>query len=193
MARGGLLVRVFDRRYPGEAAGFVFVDASHPEQDRRFPAELRHLIEEKKSEADRRWLFRMIAPYRIFAPEGTTPRTAYWWRSFPDGVPLTMPGVSAEGNAALRHTWVKLHEELAGLSTNSDHRVVEAAGHCVHEDRPEAVVTAVRDVVTAVRERGPVRRVTAATGQAAKSWTHRQSIDHHPSRPSSTALRLQSL
>lgn len=187
---GGLLVRVFDRRYPGEAAGFVFVDASHPEQDRRFPAELRQLIEKKKSEPDQRWLFRIIAPYRVLVRERPTPRTAYWWRSFPEGVlaesqavdamseqagrtstlgnrpvvvltagePLTMPGVSAEGNAALRRTWMELHEELAGLSTNSDHRIVAGAGHYVHEDRPEAVVTAVRDVVTAVRERGPVRR-----------------------------------
>jgi pimeloyl-ACP methyl ester carboxylesterase len=207
---GGLLVRVFDRRYPGEAAGFVFVDPSHPEQDRRFPAELRHLIEKKKSEPNQRWLFRIIAPYRLFAAERPTPRTAYWWRSFPEGVlaesraidaiseqasrtstlgnrpvvvltagvPLTMPGVSAEGNAASWRTWVELHEELAGLSTNSDHRIVEGAGHYIHEDRPEVVVTAVRDVVTAVREPGPVRRVTAATGQAARSSTHRQSIAH---------------
>lgn len=208
---GGLLVRVFEERYPDEAAGFVFVDASHPEQDRRFPAELRQLIEKKQSEPDQRWLFRIVAPYRIFAPERPTPRTAYWWRSFPEGVlaesqaidamseqagrtgllgnrpvvvltagvPLTMPGVSAEGNAAMRRTWVELHEELAGLSTNSDHRIVEGAGHYVHEDRPEAVVTAIRDVVTAVREGGPVRRATAATGQAGEivdtSAVHRRS------------------
>jgi pimeloyl-ACP methyl ester carboxylesterase len=198
---GGLLVRVFDGRYPGEAAGFVFVDASHPEQDHRFPAELRHLIEKRKSEPDQRWLFRFIAPYRIFAPERPTPRTAYWWRSFPDGVlaesraidamseqasrtttlgnrpvvvltagvPLTMPGVSTEGNAAVRRTWVDLHGELAALSTNADHRIIDGAGHYVHEDRPEAVITAVRDIVAAVREPGPVRRVTTATGQALKN------------------------
>ena len=38
---GGLLVRVYDGRHPGETVGFVFVDASHPEQDYRFPAEFR--------------------------------------------------------------------------------------------------------------------------------------------------------
>jgi pimeloyl-ACP methyl ester carboxylesterase len=187
---GGLLVRVFDGQHPGEATGFVFVDASHPEQDRRLPAELRQLIEKKKAELDQRWLFRILAPYRIFAPERSTPRTAYWWRSFPEGVlaesraidamseqagrtgslgnrpvvvltagvALTMPAVSAEGNAAMRRTWLELHKELAGLSTNSDHRIVEGAGHYVHKDRPEAVVAAIRDVVTAVREGGPVRR-----------------------------------
>ncbi len=186
---GGLLVRVYDERYPGEAVGFVFVDASHPEQERRFPTEVQELMQ--RAQSDPRWLFRILAPYRIFTGERPTPRTAYWWRSFPEGVlgesagadaifeqaaragslgdrPLvvltagvtpTMPGVSDEGNAAMRRILLELKEELAGLSTNSDHRIVEGAGHYVHRDRPEAVVAAIRDVVTAVREAGPVRSV----------------------------------
>ncbi|NNG16701.1 MAG: alpha/beta hydrolase [Gemmatimonadales bacterium] len=194
---GGLLVRVYDRRYPGEAVGFVFVDASHPEQDRRFPADVRRLIERRKSEPDRRWLFRILAPYRIFAPERPTARTAYWWRSFPEGVlgegraidamseqaartgplgdhpvvvltagvPLPMPGLSVEGNAAMRRTWLELHGELADLSTNSDHRIVEGAGHYVHWDRPDAVVAAIRDVVRAVREPGPLQSGAAEDGR----------------------------
>jgi pimeloyl-ACP methyl ester carboxylesterase len=194
---GGLLVRVYDGRYPGEAAGFVFVDASHPEQDRRWPVEVRDMIERMKGEPDRRWLFRMLTPFRIFAPERATPRTAYWWRSMPEGVlsegreidamseqagrtgalgdrPVvvltagearTMPGLSEESDAAMRRIWLELHGELAGLSTNSDHRVVEGAGHYVHWDRPEAVIAAIRDVVTAVRESGPVRREAVGPGQ----------------------------
>ena len=38
---GGALIRVFDRDFPGEVTGFVLVDSSHPEQDRRFPREIR--------------------------------------------------------------------------------------------------------------------------------------------------------
>ena len=118
---------------------------------------------------------RILAPYQIFAPERSTPRTAYWWRSFPEGAlaesrwiearseqvgrtgslgyrpvgvltsgeALTMPGVSAEGNAAMRRVWLELHEELAGLSTSSEHRIVEGVGQCIHVDRPEAVVGAI--------------------------------------------------
>ncbi len=37
---GGMLIRVYDDRYPGEVAGFVFVDSSHPDQERRAPPEL---------------------------------------------------------------------------------------------------------------------------------------------------------
>ncbi len=192
-SNAGLLVRVFDGRYPGEAAGFVFVDASHPEQDRRFPAEIRQRIERRKSEPDYRWLFRILAPYRIFAPERPTARSAFWWRSFPEGVlaearavdamseqagrtgslgdrPVVVltagvtrpiPGVSKEGNAAMRRTWLELHRELAGLSTNSDHRIVEDSAHYIHWDQPDTVVAAIRDVVTAVREGGPVRKGAA--------------------------------
>jgi pimeloyl-ACP methyl ester carboxylesterase len=34
---GGILVRIYDHEFPGEAAGFVFVESSHPEQQRRLP------------------------------------------------------------------------------------------------------------------------------------------------------------
>jgi pimeloyl-ACP methyl ester carboxylesterase len=34
---GGILVRIYDHQFPGEVAGFVFVDSSHPEQERRLP------------------------------------------------------------------------------------------------------------------------------------------------------------
>jgi hypothetical protein len=54
---------------------------------------------------------------------------------------------------------------VAGLSTNSDHRIVEGAGHYIHWDRPEAVIAAIRDIVTAVREGGPVRREAPGSGQ----------------------------
>ena len=34
---GGILVRIYDDQFPGEVAGFVFVDSSHPEQQQRLP------------------------------------------------------------------------------------------------------------------------------------------------------------
>ena len=191
---GGVLVRVYDDHYPGEAAGFVLVDASHPEQDARFPPEFRERIASAGSEP--RWLFRIVAPFRILTGERPTPRTAYWWRSFPEGVlgevaaadaiferaartgslgdrPLVvltasvlpaMPGISAEGNAAMRHVLLELQEELASLSTNADHRIVEGAGHYVHQDRPEIAVAAIRDVLAAVRNGAQVRSESPETG-----------------------------
>lgn len=187
---GGLYVRVFDDRYPGETTGFVFVDASHPEQEERFPAEVREMMR-ANSDENPRWLLRIFTPFRILTGERPTPRTAYWWRTFTEGVlaeaaadeaiyeqaartgplgdravivltsgmPMEMPGISETGNVAMGRVMLELHGELAALSTNSDHRVVDGAGHYIHRDRPDAVVAAVRDVVTAVREEGEVRGV----------------------------------
>lgn len=121
-------------------------------------------------------MFRILAPYRTFIDGGHSARTAYWWRSFPNGVlgetealpatfeearaagalgsrPLvvltsgevtTMPAISAEGNIAMRETLRELQGELVGLSTNSLHEVVAGAGHYIQQDRPEAVVAAIR-------------------------------------------------
>jgi pimeloyl-ACP methyl ester carboxylesterase len=40
---GGYDVRLYASLYPNEVAGMVLVDASHPEQDKRFPPEIRNM------------------------------------------------------------------------------------------------------------------------------------------------------
>ena len=62
-----------------------------------------------------------------------------------------MPGLSEATQAEMAETLGQLQSELASLSTNSDHRVIEGAFHYVHRDRPDAVIQAVADVVGAVR------------------------------------------
>lgn len=48
--------------------------------------------------------------------------------------------------------WSKMQEELAHLSSNGSHLVVKGSGHDIQIDRPEAVVDAIRKVVTQARE-----------------------------------------
>ena len=67
------------------------------------------------------------------------------------GVGLRMPGVSDEALDELYQTWLVLQAELADLSTNSDHRTIDGATHYIHLDAPDAVITAVQEVVDAVR------------------------------------------
>lgn len=43
------------------------------------------------------------------------------------------------------------------LSDNSDHRVIYGVGHFIQVDEPEAVISALRDVLAAVREGERVR------------------------------------
>ncbi len=63
-----------------------------------------------------------------------------------------MPGVSDSVLAEFYDTWVALQTELAALSTNSIHRVVEGSSHYIHEDSPDAVVEAIGQVVESVRQ-----------------------------------------
>jgi pimeloyl-ACP methyl ester carboxylesterase len=63
---------------------------------------------------------------------------------------------SPETVRKVRDTWLVLQAELAALSTNADQRIVEDSGHYIQFESPGAVITAIRDVVTAVREDAPV-------------------------------------
>src|SRR5579863_1302439 len=47
--------------------------------------------------------------------------------------------------------WQRLQEQLATLSTDSKHIVVEQAGHNIQVDRPQVVVQSILDVVARVR------------------------------------------
>ncbi|MBE9098438.1 alpha/beta fold hydrolase [Vacuolonema iberomarrocanum] len=53
--------------------------------------------------------------------------------------------------------WPKLQAEIAALSTNSDRRTLANASHFIPYEAPDAVVTAVKDVLGAQREGRPVR------------------------------------
>jgi len=85
---GGLLIRVYDHRFPREAAGFVFVDASHPEQFERYPAPVRKLLARVREHRRSRLLTRIFAwtgLWRAFTHRPPGPVRAYLWRSMPDG------------------------------------------------------------------------------------------------------------
>lgn len=60
-------------------------------------------------------------------------------------------GITEELERQMTEMWEGLQGELAALSTNSDHRIIDDATHYIHHDRPEVVVTAITDVVMAVR------------------------------------------
>ena len=189
---GGPLVRVYSERYPGEVAGFVFVDAAHPEQYSRYPDEVLQILAAVDSQLpDRRFMKVSVATgiYRLVTPSRGDAIGAYLWRTVPWGfsgereardatfdqadetgtlgdrplVVLTagvgprLPGVTDEVQDAFYETWLILQAELAALSTNSRHRIVDGATHYIHHDEPDAVIAAVRDVVDAVRGGMPLR------------------------------------
>jgi pimeloyl-ACP methyl ester carboxylesterase len=60
------------------------------------------------------------------------------------------PGFPPELAQSLDHEWAQMHEELAALSSNSTHIVVEDSGHRIHWDQWELVVGTIRSVVESV-------------------------------------------
>jgi len=181
---GGLLVRVFTEAAGSDAVkGVVFVDSSHPEQLKRAPVPdgggppatlLRVLAatgalrllegDAGGSGLPEDALLRAAA----FAPQSMPAAMAEF-----QAVEATLQQAGATGPLGDRplvvltaldkpperlEPWLVLQRELAALSTNSDQRLVPDCGHYIQHEQPEVVVTAVRDVVNAVRERKAVRR-----------------------------------
>ena len=165
---GGLVTRWFDHRYPGEVAGFVFVDSSHPDTQDRPPPPLavpprsvpvlletgllRALATDKLPDWISGRFFNRprqrerVTAYLVFSAILRASRRA------PAG-PLALGSrptvvLTSEG---MPRSWMSFQEDLALLSDNSVQVVVRGAGHEIHLDKPEAVVAAIRDVVAAVR------------------------------------------
>ena len=62
--------------------------------------------------------------------------------------------VTPEIEAQMMKTWNELQIELAGLSVNSERRVIEDATHYIQYDNPGAVIDAIRDVSSALAAAG---------------------------------------
>ena len=68
-----------------------------------------------------------------------------------DGAKAQMPALYAE--------WSRMHDDMARLSTQGSNRPVPGATHYIQQDRPQVVVDAINEVISAARkrERSPER------------------------------------
>ena len=62
------------------------------------------------------------------------------------------PGLNEDVLNRIEEVIPQLHANLATLSSNSDHRIIDGSSHNIHWDDPGVVVTAIRDVLEAIRE-----------------------------------------
>ena len=64
--------------------------------------------------------------------------------------------VSASLNAAaaarLDEIWLQMHQEIMDISSDAELRIIYGASHRIQDDKPDAVITAVTDVVTKARK-----------------------------------------
>jgi pimeloyl-ACP methyl ester carboxylesterase len=185
---GGLYARMYAARHPEETAGVVLVDSSHPDQFARLPDGQEDYEQSRRLYAVASFLAR-LGVIRLFdpcAPPSGLPQrertqfealssstrhvatTAQEFRATPQTTaqarragsladkPLAVVSAGEQSPA-----WLELQDELAALSSNSSHRVVEGATHpSLVSERSDARVTsaAIFEVVDAVRDDQPLTR-----------------------------------
>lgn len=156
---GGIYVRQYAADYPGEVVGMILVDAAHPEQFDRFPEMVEENESYLQMSAVFPLLARVGLPRLYFASGGefdfgdlTEPQKselkALW--SSPDyfasqrAEVLVGPAILADGRTLggvgnlplivltqdhAADSWETLQNELAHLSSNTLHRIVEGSTH----------------------------------------------------------------
>jgi pimeloyl-ACP methyl ester carboxylesterase len=67
------------------------------------------------------------------------------------GQPMAMPGLAEEVNEANEQLWQQLQAELAALSSRGRLVVAHDSGHYIQLERPQLVIDAIAEVVTAAR------------------------------------------
>jgi pimeloyl-ACP methyl ester carboxylesterase len=158
---GGFHVRVYAHRYPGEVVGMVLVDASHPDQLSRDLAVLPPYRsgENPVLTGIRADLTNVQPdPQEGFAwvPSAAQVRASGSLRALPlvvltrghSPLPSSVPVGIRE---RLEDVWRALQNELADLSTRSEHVLAQQSGHFIQQDQPGLVVGAIQQVVDAVR------------------------------------------
>jgi pimeloyl-ACP methyl ester carboxylesterase len=156
---GGILARLYASFYPAEVAGMVLVDSAHEDEPDRALA--------------------LIPPdtfkemLKQLGPEDLTPRTGEridncsirlvmdalnWHADIPlvvltQGRPYGPEMVAVPSIAPAAYgLHLELQRDLIGRSKRGRQVMAEKSGHAVHQDQPELVVAAVREVVGEVRK-----------------------------------------
>ena len=176
---GGLVVQLYASQFPGEVAGMVLVDSSHPDLLTRLSGQL----EGMDGLALR---LKPLAPVGIGrlifeVPTGSPESRSSSVRTMEKEVLMTTRSLQtiASEFAGLRESlieaaedrprlgrkplvvlsqgqpqlkfWHALQEQFTELSDISDWQVVNGAGHFIHQDKPGVVVDAIRRVVESTR------------------------------------------
>jgi pimeloyl-ACP methyl ester carboxylesterase len=183
---GGYDVRLYASLYRNEVAGMVLVDASHPDQENRFPPELKNMEGSWQREAE---FLAYTMPFGIprligLCDEDPVQRAAECnFQTAREGVaelkafPESAAQAAATGSfgdmplAVLSHdpekpstelpadlakptndAWEKMQEELSHLSTRGTQAIAKNSAHYIQNDRPDAVIDALRDVLQQTRQ-----------------------------------------
>jgi pimeloyl-ACP methyl ester carboxylesterase len=164
---GGLVVRLYASMYPDEVVGMVLLDSTHEDVWLRFQealtpahwAEFEALTVTNQKLLDtypegERWY---TAPLADDATTGQVrqSRANAPLRPIPlvvlaHGIPFAAPFPGWPSDK-MEGIMTALQEDLAKLVPNAHYAIATKSGHNIHQDQPELVIAAIREVVEAVR------------------------------------------
>jgi pimeloyl-ACP methyl ester carboxylesterase len=164
---GGLVVRLYASEYPDEVVGMVLIDATHEDTYLRFPEAMTpaQWAEFEASQMDKQELLEAYpeAEQLWTAPMGDAATTDQVRQAQIDsplrpmplevlshGIPFAapFPGWPTDEMEGIMLT---LQNDLAQLVPNARHVIATESGHNIHQDQPELVIEAIRQVVAGVR------------------------------------------
>ena len=165
---GGLFVRLYASTYPDEVVGMVLVDATHedvwlefkevltPAQWAAFEALTVNNPElfDAYPDAERLWtapLTMNASTRQVRRAQADSPLRPMPLAVLSHGIPFAAPFPGWPGDE-MERTMLTLQEILAGLVPYTHHTIASRSGHDIHQDQPELVIAAIRQVVEAVRD-----------------------------------------
>lgn len=141
---GGLNVRLYASMYPEEVAGLILLDSCHEDQNKLMAADL-----SPDMQAD---YFGQFGAEGTLAEFEESLEQVRKYKTLGD-----MPLIVVTGGNQPDHTeeswnhWMNFQKDLASLSTNNRHVILEDAGHSVHIDNPQAVIHEIQEMHEALK------------------------------------------
>jgi pimeloyl-ACP methyl ester carboxylesterase len=159
----GMRVRLFTYEFSDEVVGMVLVDPDHEDASARDAAvlppespddsvtlkEIRAILASPDTTQDPSVNYSEVYAQMHTANKSLGDLPLIVLTAGKGDWPLDLePAVAS----ALDQSKLKLHEDIAQLSTNSQHLIISGSGHNIHVEKPEAVIDAIQQVIEAVRK-----------------------------------------
>ena len=156
---GGLIVRLYANTYPDDVAGLVMIDAAHEVyyaglEDLLTPEQYSAVFDPPAREDD--LVFESIdslaSAEQVIAAQAASPLRDMPMIVLTHGGPFPFPDDYPV--EALEEVWTTGQKQLAALVQGTEQIVATESSHYIQLDQPDLVISAIRDVVDAVRDPG---------------------------------------
>lgn len=147
---GGLFVQMYACQYPGEVAGVVLVDSTHPEQASRLAVALGPTF---AKDAKQGFPVEGITYDEVLAMQAEVDAVR---SHFPDAPLIVLvrsrfTASAAWSAAQYRQVWMSLQTDLAKRSSRGQLILAQNSGHSIQDDRPDLVISSIHVVVLQAR------------------------------------------